>query len=270
MAPERAEASTPPDARQDLFSVGVVLFEMLAGHPPFVGESPVAVAAAHVHNPPPDVAVLVPGVPGPVAAACMRALSKDPTARPRSAGEFAAMLRDGSVATSPLEPAALAGEPRTEVLPPPVPVVDGGTAPTEVMPPAGGPAAPPERRRGRAATVWALIGVLVVLLLVAVVLAGIRKPASTPRPSPATSTTAVPAVVGLRLADATQKIVAAGLTVGRVDRVAGPAGIVRAVHPSAGTSLAVGAPVTLDVGSGPTPKPPHKRKRGRHGHGGGD
>ena len=91
LAPECA-LGEPADPASDVYGLGVVVYEMLAGRPPFTGDSVAAVAAAHVHNSPPPLAELAPGVPPAMAAACERALAKDPADRPPSAGAFAGQL----------------------------------------------------------------------------------------------------------------------------------------------------------------------------------
>jgi serine/threonine-protein kinase len=83
MSPEQARGDTL-DPRTDLYSAGVVLFELLAGHPPFAGEGPATVLAKHLSAPPPSL----PRVPGVLEKLVQRALAKDPAARPQSAEEF--------------------------------------------------------------------------------------------------------------------------------------------------------------------------------------
>ena len=92
MAPERA-ADRPADARSDLYSVGVVLFELLTGRLPFLGETPLAVLVQHVNEPPPAPGSFVAGLPTPVERAVLRALAKSPDERQQSAAELAAELR---------------------------------------------------------------------------------------------------------------------------------------------------------------------------------
>jgi eukaryotic-like serine/threonine-protein kinase len=93
LSPEQAagERATPSS---DVYALGAVLYEMLAGTPPFVRETPVATAIAHAHDEPEAIEQAARDVPPSVAAACSAALQKDPAARPQSAAAFAVMLRD--------------------------------------------------------------------------------------------------------------------------------------------------------------------------------
>lgn len=78
-------------AATDLYAAGVVLYELLAGTPPFEGDGP-EVAEAHRKRPPPSLVTRVPGLPKDLAAVCMELLSKDPAQRP-SAREALEMLQ---------------------------------------------------------------------------------------------------------------------------------------------------------------------------------
>ena len=91
LAPEQAEGREV-DARGDVYSLGVVLFEALTGKLPFTGENPVAVATKHVYEAPPDPRKLVPSIPSEIAAVCLRALAKQPQDRYVDAAAFASAL----------------------------------------------------------------------------------------------------------------------------------------------------------------------------------
>ena len=79
-SPEQAQGSTP-DPRSDLYSLGIVMYEMAGGSPPFAGDNPVAIAYKQVHEAPRPLADLVPGVPPSYEAITMRLLSKQPANR---------------------------------------------------------------------------------------------------------------------------------------------------------------------------------------------
>ena len=99
MAPEQAAGGAVPDGRTDLYSLGIVAYEMLTGAPPFTGRTPQAVMAAHALEQPVPVALRRPSVPGPLSALVMRLLEKHAADRPRSAEEVLRALE--SLSTSP-------------------------------------------------------------------------------------------------------------------------------------------------------------------------
>jgi serine/threonine-protein kinase len=95
MAPEQAGGG-PVDARSDVYALGCVLFEMLAGEPPFTGRTPQAVIAKRILEPVPHVRTLRESVPEPLEQAIARALAKVPADRFQTAAEFARALRGGA------------------------------------------------------------------------------------------------------------------------------------------------------------------------------
>ena len=97
MSPEQA-AGSGLDGRSDIYSLGCVLYEMLAGHPPFTGTTPQEVIARHASDPIPALEAARPGVASNVARAVRRALAKQPVDRFATADEFAAAFTPPAVA----------------------------------------------------------------------------------------------------------------------------------------------------------------------------
>ena len=83
----------PCDQRSDVYSAGVVLFELLTGHAPFAGDSPMAIAYQHVHGRVPAPSSRVATVPPELDAIVVRSTSSDPASRPADASEFLSELR---------------------------------------------------------------------------------------------------------------------------------------------------------------------------------
>lgn len=100
MSPEQLAGERKVDGRSDVYALGVIGFEMLAGEPPFRGSSAQAIITAHLTLPPPDLRRIRPDVPPAVAAAIQRALQKDPPARFRNAGELRDALDEAGTLTS--------------------------------------------------------------------------------------------------------------------------------------------------------------------------
>jgi TolB-like protein/Tfp pilus assembly protein PilF/tRNA A-37 threonylcarbamoyl transferase component Bud32 len=98
MSPEQVAGTVEVDGRSDLYSLGCVLFEMLAGQPPFIAPSPASVASQHLAAPAPAITSLRPSVPPAVAATIARALAKAPADRFGTAAELVAALGDATPA----------------------------------------------------------------------------------------------------------------------------------------------------------------------------
>jgi serine/threonine-protein kinase len=83
-SPEQAQGAQP-DPRSDLYSLGIVMYEMVAGRPPFTGENPVSIAYKQVHDPPQPLNQIVADIPRPFEAIIAKLLAKDPKLRYPSA-----------------------------------------------------------------------------------------------------------------------------------------------------------------------------------------
>ena len=124
LSPEQAKGEQV-DARSDLYSTGCLIYELLTGRPPFIGDSPVAVAYQHVREQAQPPSYYDPEVPPVVDAIVMKALAKHPDERYQSADEMRADLER-----------ALDGRPVAAA--PTVAAGFGAAAPTAVMSPSGG------------------------------------------------------------------------------------------------------------------------------------
>jgi serine/threonine-protein kinase len=106
MSPEQCRDSRDVDHRTDIYSLGVILYEMLAGTPPFVSSSWGEMAHMHIGVKPPDLRELVPDLPQSIECAVARALEKEPDARFQSMADLRQAL-DGTLADEKTIPGTL-------------------------------------------------------------------------------------------------------------------------------------------------------------------
>jgi serine/threonine-protein kinase len=240
LSPEQARGA-PVDQTSDLYSSGIVLFELLTGEVPFTGDSPVEIAMKHLAETPPTPSELRPDVPPDLDLVVVRALAKEPADRYQSAAAMDADLetvaRGGRVAAETAEAATmvLSGERAIDA-----------TAATQIVRRPLQPYEPPDR--SRSLWPWLLgVGAVLALLIAAWFLYEPIKDQFQ-----GADTVAVPYVVGIQAALAVQDIEEEGL-VAQVRRVSNSdveEGLVFTQDPIEGTRVDPGDVVRIDVSSG--------------------
>lgn len=273
-SPEQAQGKSL-DHRSDLYSLGIVLYEMLCGRPPFTGDTPVSIAYKHVQQPVPSPSSLGVLLPESLEAITMKLLAKSPAERYPTAKDLKRDLqryREGrhqlSTAHKPSEvqpggPAPVESVPEEppRAQPAPAPPPPRGPAQPPGQPP-GHPPAPvavlePSSRAGlytAAAVIFIAVAVLVFF-----VLSNVLDDGDDAAPPPVTSTAvpvvSVPDVVGLSSQAAIRELRAAGLVVSQVFE---PSEVVASNEvisqsPAALSEMEQGEEVEITVSSGAVP-----------------
>ena len=241
LSPEQIDGETANHA-SDIYSLGCVLYETLAGKPPYESDTPMAVAMAHLSKPVPEVREVNPEVPVAISEIVQKAMAKNPGERFQTAEEMAEALRQatGAVPTGPMPSPALETQPESPrdaaaaiaAMPP-----EAKTSLPEDVEQSQRAASPTRRRRP-----WIVVALLLAIIAAVLLLALLT------RKDPVV---AAPRLVGLQIEEAQEKANALGLKLRPAPLASRePEGKVLTQNPSAGIELSEGAVVEVTVSNG--------------------
>lgn len=279
LSPEQARGDSV-DARSDVYAAGCVIFELLTGQPPFMGDSPVSVAYQHVREDPPTPSAILDTVPPELDSITLKALSKNPANRYQTAGEMRQDLIRVLAGQKPEAPMVLSDEERDALLTEPAksrrrpvaaPVAGAAAAgaagasgtdpaedddpPTAVVDAAAPASAPARRRHSTPAKKSGRSTVLLLLsaAVIALVLIGGTTWYLLNNRSAGEQTVTVTSQIGKPAADAQVALQKLGFTI-EMQRM--PDNVVPAEHvistlPGPDASVSQGSTVVLQVSTGP-------------------
>ncbi|MFS0728774.1 Stk1 family PASTA domain-containing Ser/Thr kinase [Curtobacterium sp. 1P10AnD] len=252
-SPEQARGETV-DARTDLYSTGVVLFEMLTGRPPFIGDSPVAVAYQHVSEQPAAPSTIATSVSPALDAVTLHALVKDRTRRFQSAAEFRTDLQQAAAGQVPSSTRKLQQQhandastmlfgvnPRTTSNPAVAfRELDDDTAEHR-----------PQRTQNRPPVAWIWVGIVLIVAIIAATVFFVAN--LQPGKAPVSSSVTVPNVVGATWDSAASRLKKDDLVPVKVPEASDDvdSGSVIRTEPGSGNTVARKYKVNVVVSTGP-------------------
>lgn len=247
-SPEQARGETV-DARTDLYSTGLILFELLTGRPPFEAESPVAVAYSHLSEQPPKPSDIVPGISPAMESVVAKALAKSSDKRFQGAGEFSAALEqalrgEGVTVHDETDEDTFIAAHESSALTTMLQTIEAGDEPDAVE--TDEDATSP---RPRAFLLWGGVSAVVALLIILVLWIGNVNPFSTDNLA-----IDVPDVREMQVDDASGVLAELGLRTNETTvNDEAPAGTVLDQSPEPGASVAADTAIRLTVSEGPEP-----------------